>query len=92
MKKVKTKNIFWVIMVILPVFLNASEYQIKLIKSPEDLPEKFCSLWKEGDLQISDGKILLLLCGSERVLHSYYKYLIEHTMGSILTAVSFARS
>ena len=67
-----------------PVLLRASEFQVKVIRNASDLPGKFCSIWKEGDYLISDGKNLVLMGGTERILKSYYKYPIEHTMGSIL--------
>jgi len=49
-----------------------------------DLPEQFNTLWKEGDILVSDSKNLILFGGTERVLRSYYQYPIEHTLGSVL--------
>jgi len=71
----------------LPLLLQAGQFQVKAIKNAGDLPEKFCSAWKEGDYLVSDGENLVLIGGTERVLKSYYQYPIEHTLGSILSFV-----
>ena len=83
MKK-KKANFFLLLFLFSPFALLASEFQIKVINSAADLPEIFSSEWKPGDYLISDGKNMVLMGGTERVLKSYYQYPIEHTLGSVL--------
>jgi len=83
MKK-KKANFFLLLFLFSPFALLASEFQIKVINSAADLPEIFSSEWKPGDSLISDGKNMVLMGGTERVLKSYYQYPIEHTLGSVL--------
>jgi hypothetical protein len=83
MKKQKA-NFFLLLFLFSPFALLASEFQIKVINSAADLPEIFSSEWKPGDSLISDGKNMVLMGGTERVLKSYYQYPIEHTLGSVL--------
>jgi len=83
MKKQKA-NFFLLLFLFSPFALLASEFQIKVIHSAADLPELFSSEWKPGDYLISDGKNMVLMGGTDRVLKSYYQYPIEHTLGSVL--------
>ena len=83
MKKQKA-NFFLLLFLFSPFALLASEFQIKVINSAADLPEIFSSEWKPGDYLISDGKNMVLMGGTDRVLKSYYQYPIEHTLGSVL--------
>src|SRR4030067_1285854 len=80
-------NFFLLLFLFSPFVLLASEFQIKVIKSAADLPEKFSEEWKPGDYLISEGKNIVLMGGTERVLKSYYQYPIEHTLGSMLSCV-----
>jgi len=66
------------------ILLQGAEFEVKVIKNAADLPEQFSTLWKEGDVLVSDGKNLVLFGGTGRILRSYYQYPIEHTLGSVL--------
>jgi hypothetical protein len=73
------------------IALWASRFQVRIIRSVSDLPEIFSGQWKPGDYLISDGKSLVLMGGTDRVLGSYYQYPIEHTLGSVLGFVPAGR-
>lgn len=66
------------------IFLQGEGFEVKVTGSRADLPEPFSALWKKGDILVSDGRNLILFGGTERVLKSYYKYPIEHTLGAVL--------
>jgi hypothetical protein len=78
------RNLFGILALCVPLLLMGAEFEVKVIKNAADLPETFNTLWKEGDVLVSDGKNLVLFGGTERVLRSYYQYPIEHTLGSVL--------
>ena len=78
------RNLFGILILFLPILLQGAEFEVKVIKNAADLPEQFNTLWKEGDVLVSDGKNLIIFGGTDRVLKSYYKYPIEHTLGSVL--------
>ncbi len=69
----------------IPFLLHASEFQVKIIKDAEDMPEKFCTIWNKGDYLISDGKYLVLVGGKPRPLRSHLlNFPSSNAMGSIL--------
>ncbi len=76
--------LFGILVLCLPILLLSAEFEVKVIKSAADLQEPFNTLWKEGDVLVSEDKNLILFGGTDRVLKSYYKYPIEHTLGSVL--------
>jgi hypothetical protein len=78
------RNLFGILILCVPILLLGAEFEVKVIKDATDLPEPFNTLWKEGDILISDDKNLVLFGGTDRVLRSYYQYPIEHTLGSVL--------
>lgn len=78
------RNLFGILILCVPILLIGAEFEVKVIKNVADLPEQFNTLWKEGDVLVSDGKNLVLFGGTDRVLRSYYQYPIEHTLGSVL--------
>jgi len=78
------RNLFGILVLCIPILLLGAEFEVKVIKNAADLPEQFNTLWKEGDVLISDDKNLVLFGGTDRVLRSYYQYPIEHTLGSVL--------
>jgi hypothetical protein len=78
------RNMFGILILFVPILLQGAEFEVTVIKSGADLPEQFNTLWKEGDVLVSDGKNLVLFGGTDRVLRSYYQYPIEHTLGSVL--------
>jgi len=65
--------------------LQGSDFQIKIVKNADDLPEEFCTLWKPGDILLSDGHYLVLLGGVPRSLDSWLlNYPNSNAMGSII--------
>ncbi|MBN1223373.1 MAG: CehA/McbA family metallohydrolase [Candidatus Aminicenantes bacterium] len=79
-----TKFSVGIFFLLFSICLQASEFQVTVIKSEEDIPEKFCPLGKKGDYLVSDGKYLALVGTTPRIRQSFYKYPIENTMGSII--------
>ncbi|UCC38210.1 MAG: CehA/McbA family metallohydrolase [Candidatus Aminicenantes bacterium] len=72
---------------IVPLFLYGAEFQVKVIKGADDLPEEFCSHWKAGDILISDGKYLTIIGGTERPIRTLNNYVRANAMGSIISFV-----
>jgi len=83
MKGIK-RYLFGILILCVSILLQGEGFEVKVIKSMADLPEQFNTLWKKGDILVSDSKYLILFGGTERVLRSYYQYPIEHTLGSVL--------
>jgi hypothetical protein len=81
------KIIITVFSLLIPFLIQAAEFQVKVIKSGDDLPEKFCSHWKKGDFLISDGKNLTLIGGAKRRLKTQTNYPQADTIGSIISFV-----
>ncbi len=65
--------------------LFSAEFQMKVIKGEDDLPEKFCPIWKSGDYLISDGKKLALIGGVKRYLKSSTNYPVADALGCIIS-------
>ncbi len=78
---------FTVFSLLIPFLLQAAEFQVKVIKSEDDLPEKFCSHWEKGDFLIFDGKNLTLIGGAKRRLKDLTNYPKGDAMGSIISFV-----
>ncbi|NIO48034.1 MAG: hypothetical protein GTN73_01145 [Candidatus Aminicenantes bacterium] len=72
---------------LIPFLLQAAEFQVKVIKSEDDLPEKFCSHWEKGDFLIFNGKNLALIGGAKRRLKNLTNYPTGDAMGSIISFV-----
>lgn len=72
---------------LIPFLLQAAEFQVKVIKSEDDLPEKFCSHWEKGDFLIFDGKNLTLIGGTKRRLKGLANYPKGDARGSIISFV-----
>jgi hypothetical protein len=85
--KAFTKIMFVVFALLIPFLLKAAEFQVKVIKSEDDLPEKFCSHWEKGDFLIFDGKNLTLIGGAKRRLKDVTNYPTGDAMGSIISFV-----
>ena len=65
--------------------LLGSDIQVKTVKSANDLPEEFCTIWKPGDVLLSDGQYLVLFGGVPRPLDSWLlSYPNSNAMGSII--------
>ena len=69
----------------LSFFLQATEFQVKIINTAEDLPENFCTIWEKGDYLVSDGEYLVLLGGSARPLKDILNFPSSNAMGSIIS-------
>ncbi|MFQ6069890.1 MAG: CehA/McbA family metallohydrolase [Candidatus Aminicenantales bacterium] len=69
---------------LLPSFLQGSLIKVRTVSGAEDIPEKFCTIWKEGDFLISDGKYLALVGGTERPLVTFNR---TSAKGCILSLV-----
>ena len=72
---------------LIPFILQAAEFQVKVIKSEDDLPEKSCSHWEKGDFLIFDGKNLALIGGAKRPLKNLSSYPGVNAMGNIISFV-----
>ena len=68
-----------------PAFLLGTEFQMKVIQGEDDLPEKFCTIWKSGDYLISNGKNLALIGGVKRYLKSSSNYPVADAQGCIIS-------
>ena len=72
----------------LPIFvvlLHAGEFEVKILKNAQDLPEKFCTISEKGDYFVSDGKYLVLLGGTSRPLdYPLLNIPRSNAMGSII--------
>lgn len=80
------------LILLIPSFLPGSEYQVKVIKSEDDLPEKFCTIWKSGDHLVSHGQNLAIIGGVQRYLKSSTNYPAADARGCILSFVPAGRS
>ncbi len=76
-----------VFLLLMPFFIQAAEFQVKIIESAEDLPEKFCPIWEKGDYLITDGEYLILIGGTSRRLYSNNYYYIADAKGSLISMV-----
>jgi len=86
MKGVK-KSALMVLFLLVPLLLRGTEFQVKIIKSADDLPEKFCTNWEKGDFLLTDGKNLILVAGSARSLRTILNYPSPNVLGSIISFV-----
>ncbi len=85
--KAFNKAILSIFILLIPFLLFGSEFQMKVIKGEDDLPEKFCPTWKNGDYLISDGKNLALIGGVKRYLKSSTNYPVADALGCIISLV-----
>jgi hypothetical protein len=69
-----------------PLLLRAG-FEVKVIKSPADLPEHFCSLGQKGDILLLDGRNYILIGASPRLIVTSSNYPYGNAMGSILSFV-----
>lgn len=72
---------------LIPLLLPGEEFEVKVIKSSGDFPEKTCQQWKKGDFVILDGKNLALIGGIARPLKPTINYPRANALGSILSFV-----
>jgi len=79
--------LLFLISIAVPLAIGA-DIEIKVLKSEQDLPERFCSIWQKGDFLVSDGRTLILIGGIPRPLKSSgSNYPAPNAMGSILSFV-----
>jgi hypothetical protein len=93
MKSIK-KNLLAIMIASLlsgPILLRAA-FEVRTIKGPEDLPEKFSSLAQKGDILLADGKYFLLIGASPRLLITSSNYPTGNAMGSLLGFIPAAKS
>jgi len=53
MMKAFSKTVLSIFILLIPVLFFGAEFQMKVIKGEDDLPEKFCTIWKSGDYLVS---------------------------------------
>jgi hypothetical protein len=91
MKICRNHSFFWLIILLLfiPLLLQATEFEVKIIENSKDLPYEFCRIWKKGDIFVSDGKNWALIGGPERPLKTFDRvYAMEaNARGSIISFV-----
>ena len=75
------------VLLLLPLSIQSAEFQVKIIESEDDLPEKFCSIWEKGDYLITDGEFLILIGGTSRRLYSNNYYYIADARGNLISMV-----
>ncbi len=82
----KKRFLIIAVLFLLVCSLLGSEFQIKIVKNADDLPEEFCTIWKPGDILLSDDQYLVLLGGVPRLLDSWLlNYPNSNAMGSIIS-------
>jgi hypothetical protein len=64
--------------------LSGAEFEVKIIQGPADLPPGFSTLAQKGDYLLSDGKYLVLLGASPRLVVTSGNYPHGQAMGSVL--------
>jgi hypothetical protein len=65
-------------------FLHSAEFEVKVVQSPADLPPGFSTLAQQGDYLLSDGKCLVLLGASPRLVVTSDNYAHGQAMGSLI--------
>jgi hypothetical protein len=65
-------------------FLCGAGFEVKVVQSPADLPPGFSTLAQKGDYLLSDGKYLVLLGASPRLVVTSGNYPHGQAMGSVL--------
>jgi hypothetical protein len=65
-------------------FLCGAEFEVKVVQAPADLPLGFSTLVQKGDYLLSDGKYLILLGASPRLVVTSGNYPHGQAMGSVL--------
>ena len=65
-------------------YLPGAEFEVKVIQSPSDLPPGFSTLAQKGDYLVGDGRFVVLLGASPRLVVTSGNYPHGQAMGSIL--------
>jgi hypothetical protein len=85
MMKAFNKTVLSIFILLIPVLFFGAEFQMKVIKGEDDLPEKFCTIWKSGDYLVSNGKNLALIGGVKRYLKSSTNYPTADALGCVIS-------
>ena len=76
-----------IVIIVFPLFLETSELRVSTLNDENDLPEKFCSSWKRGDILVSDSKHLVIIGSTSRPLLDSSNYPIADALGNIISFV-----
>jgi len=82
-----TKNLLWtalILSIIAAPRLFGAQFEIKTIQSPAEVPPGFSTLAQKGDLLLDDGRWIVLLGASPRLVITSGNYPHGQAMGSIL--------
>jgi hypothetical protein len=85
MMKAFSKTVLSIFILLIPVLFFGAEFQMKVIKGEDDLPEKFCTIWKSGDYLVSNGKNLALIGGVKRYLKTSTNYPTADVLGCVIS-------
>lgn len=83
--KAFNKTVLGIFILLIPVLFLGAEFQMKVIKGEDDLPEKFCTIWKSGDYLVSNGKNLALIGGVKRYIKNSSNYPTADTLGCVIS-------
>jgi len=83
--KAFNKAVLSIFILLIPLLLFGAEFQMKVIKGEDDLPEIFCTIWKSGDFLVSDGKNMAIIGGVKRYLKSSTNYPAADALGCIIS-------
>lgn len=72
------------VILIMGSFLSGEEITIRKISKKSDLPENFCTAFREGDYLVSDGRYLILMGGTSRNLQSILNFPAADALGCIV--------
>jgi len=82
MKALRKASLF--LFLVLALRLASAAAEVKVLNSPQDLPEKFSSLARKDDILISGSKALALIGGSSRSLRNNIGYQTSNALGSLI--------
>jgi len=64
--------------------LTSAAADVRILNSPQDLPEKFSSLARKGDTIIAGAKLLAVIGGSARPVLNNSNYPISNALGALI--------
>lgn len=81
----KTLPLALLLLSLIPSLIQGKEFEVRILKDADDLPEKFCTMGKKGDFCILDGQYLVLLGGTPRPIdYPLLNFPRSNAMGSII--------
>jgi len=83
----KNPCVLFILFLLASPLLLLAGFEVKIIQSPADLPEPFCSFGQKGDILLADGRTYTLIGASPRLLITGANYPYGNAMGSILSFV-----